>query len=59
MKHILLALSLLLSANAFAAPGDCEKLAYFKENQEQKLALSQYGLRMINAAQWKAQLEHK
>lgn len=55
MKPILIALTLLLSANAMAdTVSDCQKLAAFRANQEAKLVLSRYGLGMITAAQLEA-----
>lgn len=56
MKHILFALTVLLSANAMADKVDeCQKLEAFRANQAAKLALSRYGLGLITAAQLDAQ----
>lgn len=55
MKSILIALTMLLSANAMAdTVNDCQKLAAFRANQEAKLVLRRYGLRLISAAQLEA-----
>lgn len=56
MKHILLALTVLFSANAMADTVDeCRKLEAFRSNQAAKLALSRFGLGLITGAQLDAQ----
>lgn len=54
MKQLILIFALFAPFTAFAEPGDCTKLAAFKQNQEQKLNLERYGLGLIDVRAYDA-----
>lgn len=62
MKHLLLAITLTLSANSFAectapapeAASSCSKLAAFQGLQDRKVLLSKYGYGLIKRDQYEA-----